>query len=213
MLQGGGIIITRIDLPKLMIYEKQKGSRSEQELHGSLPLKFHARACTLSGYKIYGNFRHEESPNLIIDWLSNINSVSKSTASLTKTSASLTINVTTESAFAGEWNGSDSKVNVKPDTLYRLSWTAEITGTGEVGIFEADSSAQEGYSWQFFNLADGYCTFTTKSTSSEIGISITVNWEGKSLCESILFSPVREKSIPSKTNLFLKYCAFQKPYP
>ena len=61
----------------------------ENEITGTVPLSFTARMGRLTGYKIYGNSRHEESPNLIIDWLSKISTTYQ--CPMEKTATSLTI--------------------------------------------------------------------------------------------------------------------------
>lgn len=141
------------------------------ELSGVPPLSFRARSGILAGYKLYGNFRHEESPNLIIDWLSNINSVSRDTATLSKTNTSITITSPDNQAFAGNWTGSDSKVTVKPSTTYRLSWAYTGQGKSQVGIsFNCTDSSIDSWLSPWTRLDSGSVTFTTPSDCTSIGI-------------------------------------------
>lgn len=143
----------------------------ETEITGTLPLQFNAVGYSLSGYKIYGNYQREESPNLIIDWLSNINSVSRNTATLSKTSTSITITSPDNQAFAGNWTGSDSKVTVKPSTIYRLSWAYTGQGKSQVGIsFNCTDSSIDSWLSPWTRLDSGSVTFTTPSDCTSIGI-------------------------------------------
>lgn len=145
--------------------------QQDTEISGAPPLSFRARSGMLSGYKLYGNLRHEESPNLIIDWLSNINSVSRNTASLSKTSTSITITSPDNQAFAGNWTGSDSKVTVKPSTIYRLSWAYTGQGKSQVGIsFNCTANSVDSWLSPWTRLDSGSVTFTTPSGCSNIGI-------------------------------------------
>lgn len=145
--------------------------QQDTEISSAPPLSFRARSGMLSGYKLYGNLRHEESPNLIIDWLSNINSVSRDTATLSKTSTSITITSPDNQAFAGNWTGSDSKVTVKPSNIYRLSWAYTGQGKSQVGIsFNCTYSSVDSWLSPWTRLDSGSVTFTTPSDCTSIGI-------------------------------------------
>lgn len=152
----------------------------ENEITGTVPLSFTARMGRLTGYKIYGNSRHEESPNLIIDWLSKISTTYQCT--MEKTATSLTIHSTggVKSGYPGTWNGSDTKFTVKPNTTYRLSW--DYVGTRDesfVCIFPYISgNPQASFTLPFIN---GSGTFTTDANVTEIGMTFNLRGTDENL--------------------------------